>query len=362
MRAFVLGGSGLVGRAVSRRLLSAGWDVDIVGRDAARLPVDLVEQGVGFTAADRSDTSAVGAAFGGGADLLVDCVCYTAKHALDLVALADAADSTVMISSKAVYADAAGRHSNSAEPPRFDGPVPESQLTVAPGDMDFNSGQGYGPNKVAAEHVLLDSGLPVTVLRPSKIHGEGARPARTWVFVKRVLDRRPVVLHAHGGRGVDHPSAAVNIAALVETVAARPGRRILNIADRDAPSGAEIARVVAHHLDHQWDEILLGDDAGSPLGWHPWDRRHPVVLDTAAALGLGYSPVGDFASTAPAEIDWLVSLTGIDGGARLPAAHDWSVEGAFGRAFDYAAEDGFLAGRRQPGPTPSGRATPHRPR
>lgn len=42
---------------------------------------------------------------------------------------------------------------------------------MAPGDMDYNSREGYGANQVAAEHVLLDSGLPITVLRPSKIVG-----------------------------------------------------------------------------------------------------------------------------------------------------------------------------------------------
>ncbi|MEP6697067.1 MAG: NAD-dependent epimerase/dehydratase family protein [Pseudonocardiales bacterium] len=282
MRAFLMGGSGLVGRAVSRRLLTAGWDVDVVGRDATHLPADLAEGGVRFFPADRSDTAALVAAFGGGADLLVDCLCYTARHAGDLLALAGNAASTVMISSKAVYADAAGRHANSAEPPRFDGPIDESQATVPAGEMDFNSRTGYGPNKVAAENVLLDSGLPVTVFRPSKIHGDGALPAQTWVFVKRVLDRRPVVLLAHGGRGVDHASAAANIAALAEAVAARPGRRILNISDPDAPSAAEIARVVASHLEHEWKEILLEDDISEPLGWHPWDRKYPVVLDTGA--------------------------------------------------------------------------------
>ncbi|MGI8971814.1 MAG: NAD-dependent epimerase/dehydratase family protein, partial [Dehalococcoidia bacterium] len=234
MRAFVVGGSGLVGRAISRRLVFAGWDVDILGRDSAHFPVDLAEAGARFFAADRSDAAAVALAFGDGADLLVDCVCFTRSHALALLPLARNAASTVMISSKAVYADSAGRHSNSDDPPRFDGPIHETQPTVAAGDMDFNSREGYGRNKVAAEQVLLDSGLPVTILRPSKIHGEGARPPREWVFVKRVLDRREVVLLAHRGRGIDHPSAAVNIAALVETVAAKPGRRILNSADPDA--------------------------------------------------------------------------------------------------------------------------------
>ena len=50
--------------------------------------------------------------------------------------------------------------------------------------MDHESREGYGANKVAAEHVLLDSGRPVTVLRPSKVHGAGAARPREWIFVK----------------------------------------------------------------------------------------------------------------------------------------------------------------------------------
>jgi nucleoside-diphosphate-sugar epimerase len=342
MRAFVIGGSGLVGRATSRRLLSAGWEVDVLGRDATRLPADLAQSGVRYFAADRADTAAVATAFGAGADLLVDCVCYTAGHATDLLPLAGNAASTVMISSKAVYVDAAGRHSNSDEPPRYDGPIHESQPTLAPGHMDFNSREGYGRNKVAAENVLLDSGLPVTVLRPSTIHGEGARPARTWYFVKRVLDHRPAVLLASGGRGVDHPSAAANIAALVETVATRPARRILNSADPDAPSGLEIARVVARHLDHEWQEVLLGEDADPALGSHPWNRTPPVVLDTTSATNLGYTPAGGFARTVSAEIDWLVALTRGTGRPQLPR---YFADSYFDTLFDYAPEDRYLADR-----------------
>jgi hypothetical protein len=75
-------------------------------------------------------------------------------------------------------------------------------------------------------------------------------------FVKRVLDRRPVVLLARHGAGVDHP-----------------------------------------------------------------------------ATDLGYRPVGDYASTVPAEIDWLVN--------DRPDLDD----GFFAGLFDYAAEDRYLADR-----------------
>src|SRR5699024_11536508 len=121
--------------------------------------------------------------------------------------------STVMLSGKAVYVDSAGYHLNSDTPPRFDGPITEDTPTMAPGDMPYDSREGYGANKVAAERVLLDSGHPVTVIRASKVHGEGALPAREWYFVRRILDGRPIVVLADRGRAVVHTTSAVNIAA-----------------------------------------------------------------------------------------------------------------------------------------------------
>ena len=325
-RALILGGTGLVGRAAARRLVAAGWEVDVTGRN----PAHLRPGGGRFLAADRGDGAALQAALGDGADLLVDCIAYTAAEARLLLPLLPHVTSTVLISSKAVYVDAAGNHSNSDVPPDFGGPIPETQPTMVPRDIDFNSREGYGANKVAAEQVLLDSGAPVTVLRPSKIHGEGAARAREWVFVKRVLDERPAVFLARRGLGADHTTAAANIAALIEVAAANPGARILNSADPDAPNGREIARVVAKHLGHTWEEVLIEDDS---LGDHPWNLAHPVVLDTSAAAELGYVPEGDYAETVAAEIDWLAA-------ERPPVDAEF-----FQRYLDYAPEDRYLTAR-----------------
>jgi nucleoside-diphosphate-sugar epimerase len=341
-RAVVLGGTGLVGRAIALRLAREGWRVDVTGRDVANLPDELAAAGVTFLRAESRDASQVAAAFGAGADLLVDCVLYTADDARRLLPFARSATSTVMISSKAVYADAAGNHSNSDIAPRFDGPIKETQRTVPPLDIDYDSREGYGANKVAAERVLLDSGLPVSILRPSKIHGRGASPPREWMFVKRVLDRRPAVILAHRCAGVDHTTAAANIAALVEVVALKPGARILNCADPDAPSGLEIASTIARSLGHRWDEVLLEGDAVGNVGLYPWDKPHPIVLDTSAAATLGYVPVGDYAATVPDLVEWLVdSARGGPDAARLPRAHDPAFDGLF----DYEAEDRYLASR-----------------
>ena len=315
-RALVLGGTGQVGVAVARRLGAAGWDVELTGRRPPRVEVE----GVRFLRSDRTDADDLRSAVGTGADLLVDNVCYTAEQACLLLPLLDLVGSTAMLSSKAVYVDAAGNHSNSDVRPDFGGPIKETQPTMPPGDMPYDSREGYGPNKVAAEQVLLDSGAPVTVIRPSKVHGRGSANPREWFFVKRVLDRRPAVLLAHRGEGVDHPTAAANIAALIEVAAAKPGARILNCADPDAPNGLEISRTIAGLMGHEWDEVLVdGDEPGR----HPWDALPPVMLDTTAATELGYVPAGDYERTVAEEIDWLVAN---------PRPGE----------FDYAAEDRYL--------------------
>ena len=332
-RALIVGGTGPIGRATARRLVAAGWQVVVTGREPGRLPEDLAGAGVRFVAAQRSDAEQLAAALGAGADLLVDCICYTAADARLLLPLLHDAASTVMISSKAVYVDDAGNHSNSDIAPRFDGPIRETQATVAPGDGDYTTREGYAANKIAAEQVLLGGGRPVTVLRPSKVHGAGGPRPREWFFVKRVLDRRPALVLARRGAGIDHTTAAANIAALIETVARMPGVRILNSADPDALSALEISRVIARRLGHDWVETLL-DDAPGALGAHPWDAEHPIVLDTSAAADLGYVPSGDYATTVADEIDWLVA-TGGEG--RLD-------EDFFTPLFDYAAEDRYLAG------------------
>jgi nucleoside-diphosphate-sugar epimerase len=329
---------------VAERLLNEGWEVAATGRNPDRMPAELAEKGATFIEADRTSAADMPLAVGRGADLVVDCVCYTAADARLIQPHLSALGSLVVLSSKAVYVDDAGHHPNSDVKPRFPVPITETQRTMAPGDMPYDSREGYGANKVAAEQVLLGSGHPVTVLRASKVHGPWSSQPREWVFARRALDRRRPLILIDGGRGIDHTTAVDNIASLVATVAAHPGQRVLNCADPDAPSGLEIARIVADHLGHEWDEVMLTNGAppGFPgLGSHPWDAPHPIVLDMSAASALGYQPAGDYASTVTKELDWLVdAATGGAGQAMLPP----EGEPYFARFFDYQSEDRYLGG------------------
>jgi nucleoside-diphosphate-sugar epimerase len=335
-QAVILGGTGVLGLAIARRLLASGWHVKITGRNAAKMPPALSEAGARFLTSDRRIEPDLAQALGTGPDLVVDAACYTASDASMLLRHLDAVGSIVMLSSKAVYIDDAGNHVNSDVSPRFLRPVTEDQPTMTPRNGNYASREGYGANKVAAEQVLLDSGYPVTVIRASKVHGAGAALPREWMYVKRILDKRPAVFLAAAGAGGDHTTAAVNTAALVETVAARPGQRILNSADPDAPTGLEIARTIADHFGHQWNEILLDSEDHPGLGAHPWNFTPPLVLDTQASLALGYQPVGTYAETVTAEIDWLLASP-----ANQPAPTDPSFE----HFTDYRLEDAYLAER-----------------
>ena len=342
-RAIVLGGNGPVGSAAALRLASAGWDVTSSGQAETRFPQDLRDAGVRFIRSGRYATDDLRQLLHEGADVVVDCVGYTAEHARMLVPFQRSIGTLVFISSKAVYTDDRGNHSNSEVPPKFPGPVTEEQSTMTPSDTDYNSPEGYGANKVAAEHVLLDSGMAVSVLRPSRIHGVGAKRPREWVFVKRVLDGRRHLLLARAGQGINHPTAAVNLAALVEFCATQPGHRILNSADPDAPDGLTISRLVAAHLAHTWSEVLLDATAPDDLGDHPWNTLPRFVLDTSAAERLGFVPVGSYADTFRAEVDWLVtSARAGDPHGILPPPDD----PYFQRFFDYPEEDAWLGGRR----------------
>ncbi len=60
----------------------------------------------------------------------------------------------------------------------------------------------------------------------------------------------------------------------------------------------------------------------------------------SAAVELGYTPVGDYATTVADEIEWLVSAAcGGEGAVYLPGLDD----PFFGPMLDYTAEDSYLA-------------------
>ncbi|WP_428490595.1 NAD-dependent epimerase/dehydratase family protein [Rhodopila sp.] len=334
--AFILGGTGQIGRAVARDLLAAGWSVTFSHRGHRPAPRDLIEQGARVVTLER-DRDELARTLGSGADALIDTTAYNRDHASQLIAVQASIGCFVVVSSASVYRDQLGRTLDEAAEtgfPDLPDPIPETHPTVDPGPTT------YSTRKVALERHLLDAASPpVTILRPCAIHGPNSRHPREWWLVKRMLDRRSAIPLAHRGTSRFHASAVANIAAVARIAAETPGSRVLNIADPDAPTVAEIAAHIARHLDYQGRIVAVDAPDDSPLiGRTPWSVPRPFVLDCRTAGSLGYVPATSYADAAGAMCGWLVEdAANGDWRQRYPvlAAYPWDH-------FDYETEDAFF--------------------
>ncbi|MEU9094938.1 NAD-dependent epimerase/dehydratase family protein [Streptomyces sp. NPDC048428] len=337
--AWVLGATGQIGRAAVRSLVEDGWEVTAASRGGDR--DTSWHEDVRTTALDRDEDGALATALGDGCDVLVDMVAYGEQHALQLTALADRVGSAVVVSSGAVYADDRGRSFDTQDEPdgwpRYPVPVPESQATVAPG------GATYATRKIRLEQDLLAAGdsLPVTLLRAGAVHGPYCRSPRELYFVKRALDGRTRRVLAYGGTSRFHPVHASNVAELIRLAALKPGSRVLNAADPQAPTVAEIGEAVDAVLGRSAQTVLMrGAATPEGVGDTPWSTPHPIVYDmTAAERELGYRAVTGYAESLPETVEWIAGqLAGRDWTDAYPA-----MVRAYGTGlFDYAAEDAWL--------------------
>jgi nucleoside-diphosphate-sugar epimerase len=189
------------------------------------------------------------------------------------------------------------------------------------------------------EQALLESALPTTIVRPCAIQGPGSRAPRELFFVKRILDARRFVPLAYKGDSRFHTTSVENLAELIWLAAARPGTRVLNCGDPNAPTALEIARAVAGTLGHEWAEVLLPGAPVGVVGDTPWSGAHPFVLDMLEAeLELRYRPVTTYERSVAKLCAWLVEmLENRDWTEAFPGAVEH-----MGSSFDYAAEDEYL--------------------
>lgn len=238
MRALVIGGSGFVGHAVVRALLSEGHAVSVLNR--GNRPLDSVEQ----LTADRNDAKAVATAVDGKCfDCLVDTNAYTGEQAGIMVsALAGRVKQAAVISSAAVYADSAA--------------TPAREIDAIGGGSAWAE---YGRGKVEVEEVYRTAAFPVcAAFRPPYICGPNNDLDRESWFFRRIWHGRPVLVPGSGSAVYqflheDDLGTAITTWLARPQDAATPAFAAYNLADPELVTSAELtallARVAARKVD-----------------------------------------------------------------------------------------------------------------
>ncbi len=283
VRVLVLGGTKFIGPAVVERLLAAGHEVALFHRGktgAERFP------GLPRILGDRhrlADSAAVLRA--ARPEVVVDMLPIGAADARAVVGLfRGLVARLVAIGSADVYR-AFGAATGIEEGPADPSPLDESAALRAtrfpyrgraPGLDDYD--------KIHVEEAVLGAGdLPGTVLRLPMVYGPGDPQHRFGPVVRRALDRRPALLMDEGGAGWRCSRAFVgDVAAAVAlaVVDRRPGSRVHNVAEPDAPTLAEWAALAAEAVGWPGRIVTLPDDR-CPAACRAGARGdRPVVLDS----------------------------------------------------------------------------------
>ncbi|GAB3615867.1 NAD(P)H-binding protein [Okibacterium endophyticum] len=292
---------------------------------------------------DRNDTDALLAA-SRGRDAVIDTVAFDVGHGAQLARLAGDVGSLIVVSTGAVYAvrDTTGEGRDGDQFPDYPVPITEDWPTLS-GD-----GEDYGSKKAALEHLLLGvDDLPVSILRPGTLHGPFSTSLHHWSFIKRALDGRAYTVLAFDGESRFSTSASANVAELMRLCAENPAKRVLNAADDDALTVAEIGRKVFDAMSH---DAAIVTFAGPPredrVGFNPWGIPKPVVLGMEKARReLGYRQAISYDDAVRADIDWAVeAVTAAERHGRTWKDVFPGVIERYGEQgwFPYEAEDAYL--------------------
>lgn len=187
MTVFCIGGTGFVGRHVTRRLARADHDVTLFhrGQTATELP-----DPVSILHGNRNDPEALRDTLDAAApDVVLDTIPYTEDQAATLARLcSDRTDRLVVLSSGDVYRQYSGLLGASDVSPdpiplTEKSPLRSSRYPYRGADTDFPYAHDY--DKILVEEQVRAADVPATILRLPKVYG----PADGEHHLREDLDR-----------------------------------------------------------------------------------------------------------------------------------------------------------------------------
>jgi nucleoside-diphosphate-sugar epimerase len=301
MRILVIGGTGFIGRFLIPRLIDAGHEVSVLQRSESTKPLP---SGARSLHGDRHDLPAsAGVLRAFAPDVVVDLILSSGRQATAFMdVFRGHARRVVVVSSMDVYRATGVLHGLEEGPLeplplREDSPLrtklqtyPAAQVKVLQQVFAWLDDE-Y--DKIPVERVVLgDAELPGTVLRLPMIYGPGDPLYRFFPMLKRMDDRRPVIVLPRsvadwrGPRGyVENVAAAIALA--VSSGLARG--RVYNVGEAESFSELEWARMLASATGWNGEFVVVEDDDAPPSVRIPGNlAQHWVVDATRIRSELGY--------------------------------------------------------------------------
>jgi nucleoside-diphosphate-sugar epimerase len=341
MRILLIGATGFIGRHVVSELAGLGHEICVFHRGVTRPPV-AVDEIIG----DRNDLPLHAGKFRSfRPEVVVDFVLSDGRQARQLVeVLRDLTARIVAISSGDVYRACGILHRSEH------GPLQPMPLTE---ESDLRTISKFYPkeivdqiktlfpwvtpdyDKIPVEQAVMgNSELPGTVLRLPMVYGPGDPLHRLFPYLKRMDDRRPVILMQQdaaswrGPRGyVENVAAAIALA----TISDRATGRIYNVADHEILSEVDWVRKIGATVDWNGTVFTLPMDAmPAHLRVPSRNEQHWEMSSARIRRELGFEEPVDFTTALERTIAW-------------ERAHP--PEPIDPKQFDYAAEDAALPGR-----------------
>ncbi len=301
MRIILIGGTGFIGTFVVKALVSGGHEVAVFHRGQSALERAA---GVSEILGERRQLAAHRDAFRSYTpDVVIDMFPYVEADARELVeTFRGITGRIVALSSQDVYR-AYGRliGTEPGEPDRVPlregSPLREKRYpyrgpTPRPADDPQRWMDDY--DKIPIEQMLLgQADLPGTVLRLPAVYGPGDHQHRIFPYLKRMDDRRPVILLPENVAGwqwtrgyVEDVAAAIALAA----VSPQAAGQIYNVGESETLSETDWVGAIGRAVG--WvGEIRILPTGRTPAGLrHDADRRQHLLVDTSKIrreLGFG---------------------------------------------------------------------------